>query len=617
MLPIVKSLMLDVSEQNRIQAIVAKQYDKNSRFLKIQLRNEGVPLVIDQASTVTINALRADGASKAFLGEVNNDGTITVPITYWMLELDDNVSCDISVIDDQDRKLTTLGFNVEVDRANYLGNEISEDGDIDTLTIVIKKAKEAVASAKEASEALSGIQDIIAQIEALPILTGTEDPLPSTAAEVNQFYFNTTTRALFYCESVDYTETSSEIRTWKMIAANIPVIDSPPTSVSIMSAGQAFIEQRTGKFYIAALESESGSNIVWKEVLFSEDIENLVSSMLDDNTLDKTHTWSGAKVQQQIGSVADTLSQGMTGMGNAFSAQLNELRANKENISNKIDSITSQSTNTQYPSAKAVYDTVKVLEGIEAPTVLTVGEIGQKYKDTTTGKVYLCVEIKKYTDPVERILYSWMPLFVPDDDEDSIKNLYLPIGQLMWIRMGSAAGKELCKVASRDRSSIGTFDYTIETQFIANSTMPDSGNYFEKTTLGEQLQELGAKKVNRTTGVKKVYITDTDGETTTTLSYDEEPTAHTFPLRDENGNIKVGLPANDNDAVPLMLLNDSLNATKLTTNPNTAEMAGHVGSLCLVGSSDFSPFDVYICVHADDEQNQYVWHKMCTTEAPS
>lgn len=268
-------------------------------------------------------------------------------------------------------------------------------------------------------------------------------------------------------------------------------------------------------------------------------------------------------------------------------------------------------------TANAIYGETKVLEGTAAPTRLTVGALGQKYLDTNTGKMYLCVEIKKYTDPVERILYSWMPLFVPDDDEDSIKNLYLPIGQLMWSRMGSAAGKELRKVASRDRSFIGTFDYTIEAQFIANSTMPDSGNYFEKTTLGEQLQELGAKKVNKTTGVKKVYITDADGETTTTLSYDEEPTAHTFPLRDENGNIKIGLPANDNDAVPLMLLNDSLNATKQTTNPNTAGTAGYVGSLCLVGSSDFSPYDVYICVYADAENAQYLWHKLCTTEAPS
>lgn len=44
--------------------------------------------------------------------------------------------------------------------------------------------------------------------------------------------------------------------------------------------------------------------------------------------------------------------------------------------------------------------------------------------------------------------------------------------------------------------------------------------------------------------------------------------------------------------------------------------AGYVGQLCLVGQSDFSPYDVYICAYSDPVKNQHVWHKMCTTEAP-
>ena len=75
MAKIVKSLSLDVSLQNRIQAILAKQYDKDSRFLKIQLMDEGEPIVVEQSSVVTINASRADNVSKGFAGEV----TRTVP----------------------------------------------------------------------------------------------------------------------------------------------------------------------------------------------------------------------------------------------------------------------------------------------------------------------------------------------------------------------------------------------------------------------------------------------------------------------------------------------------------------------------------------------------------
>lgn len=61
---------------------------------------------------------------------------------------------------------------------------------------------------------------------------------------------------------------------------------------------------------------------------------------------------------------------------------------------------------------------------------------------------------------------------------------------------------------------------------------------------------------------------------------------------------------------------ESIDALRQSTNPNTSATAGHIGQLCLVGSSDFSPFDVYICIYSNTANNQYLWHKVCTTEAP-
>ena len=57
-------------------------------------------------------------------------------------------------------------------------------------------------------------------------------------------------------------------------------------------------------------------------------------------------------------------------------------------------------------------------------------------------------------------------------------------------------------------------------------------------------------------------------------------------------------------------------ADKLASAPTSATV-GYVGQLCLVGTSEFSPYDVYICVMSNPESNAYVWHKMCTTEAPT
>lgn len=106
MAQITKEIVVDVAKKNLFQAIVAKQNDNNSRFLKVTLCNEGVKIEIPSSATAIINAERADSSSKAFAGTVNADGTVTVPLTNWMLGLDDVVRCSISVIGSDEQKLT-------------------------------------------------------------------------------------------------------------------------------------------------------------------------------------------------------------------------------------------------------------------------------------------------------------------------------------------------------------------------------------------------------------------------------------------------------------------------------------------------------------------------------
>lgn len=126
-----------------------------------------------------------------------------------------------------------------------------------------------------------------------------------------------------------------------------------------------------------------------------------IRDLIDDDTLNETNAWSGSKVQQQIGSAADTLAQGMTSMGNAFSAQLNELRTTKENISNRTNFITSQCTNTQYPSAAAVYLAITVSKSTTAPGN-AAGHVGSLYlvgsSDFSPFDVYICVHADDEND---------------------------------------------------------------------------------------------------------------------------------------------------------------------------------------------------------------------------
>ena len=132
MIEIIKELDVEVSKPNIFQALVAKQYDMNTRFLKVTLKDSGARIDIPNIETakVIINANRKDGLSNAFYGVINDDGTVTVPLHSWMLELDGTVICDISVIDtatNNGKKLTTTSFTLIVEKAAYGGEDVISD----------------------------------------------------------------------------------------------------------------------------------------------------------------------------------------------------------------------------------------------------------------------------------------------------------------------------------------------------------------------------------------------------------------------------------------------------------------------------------------------------------
>lgn len=145
---IIKQISVDVASENIFQSIIAKQYDTDSRFLKVKLTNEGSQILVLPASTVLINARREDGNAKAFAGTVNDDGTVTVPITNWMLELDGQVKCDISVIDKDKRKLSSTSFQITVEEAAYTGEEIYKDEDYDVLMELMLECERATNAAE-------------------------------------------------------------------------------------------------------------------------------------------------------------------------------------------------------------------------------------------------------------------------------------------------------------------------------------------------------------------------------------------------------------------------------------------------------------------------------------
>ena len=158
MIEIIKELNIEVSKPNIFQAVVAKQYDMNTRFIKATFVDDGNVIYIPNGDTVkvVINAERPDGQSKGFDGSVNDDGTVTVPLHSWMLELEGTVICDISAIDteaDDNKKLTTTTFNLLVERAAFGGSDITSDPQFDVLVALLDAATVAQEALDKSNEA--------------------------------------------------------------------------------------------------------------------------------------------------------------------------------------------------------------------------------------------------------------------------------------------------------------------------------------------------------------------------------------------------------------------------------------------------------------------------------
>ena len=106
-------LTLDTFRENRVQEPVVVQHDYSSRFLEVTFTTCGVFEPIPGTAEVMINATRKDGESESFSGEVNADGTVLVPITQWMTELDDRVTYTVSAVTDKKLSTTPSTFLVK------------------------------------------------------------------------------------------------------------------------------------------------------------------------------------------------------------------------------------------------------------------------------------------------------------------------------------------------------------------------------------------------------------------------------------------------------------------------------------------------------------------------
>ena len=125
---VISEITLDVAgTANRYVTVRAKQEDNLSRWIHAKITAGGNKFVVGAESKTYINFKRYDGETKSYDGEIQDDGTLLLPLPFWALELPYMVTCDISIIEDGTRKLTTFNFFIDVEAAAVSDSDVQAD----------------------------------------------------------------------------------------------------------------------------------------------------------------------------------------------------------------------------------------------------------------------------------------------------------------------------------------------------------------------------------------------------------------------------------------------------------------------------------------------------------
>lgn len=141
------NIMLDTVRRNRISVIYAVENDYGARFITAAIMTDGKKKAVKKTAVVTINAERPDGQRKAFEGSVNEDGTVKVPVTQWMLEFEGEVVCSVSIVTSTSR-LTTTHFYIQAQYSVWDGTSApsADDPDKDVIVSIVAAENERVAN---------------------------------------------------------------------------------------------------------------------------------------------------------------------------------------------------------------------------------------------------------------------------------------------------------------------------------------------------------------------------------------------------------------------------------------------------------------------------------------
>ena len=333
-----RELTLSVSEKRGTQYVYAKQGDALSRNLSITLVDDDSALTFGSGERAAIRVLKPDGTSRAENATIGNDGVISVELSDQILAVPGLIDADIVIYSGTTIILSSEVFTIEAEAAPVGVNAVSEN-DVTMINSLV-------------TEGLDVIDEFTTKIAQL-------DNLVANAGDASQ---NT--------EIVD-ARVDNDGNTHTTVGANLRYTQENwlkmavayDKDVSSLTTGQLHIDEAIDPKTIYRIGNSNGANIGW-----------LICAAVAAN----------AYLKMQIKALYyGELSYRIKDFSTEGSTWSDWIKF--ETAANKVTTLSSSSTNTQYPTAKAVYDAllnkVDVVEG----KVLSTNDYTTSEKDKLAG----------------------------------------------------------------------------------------------------------------------------------------------------------------------------------------------------------------------------------------
>lgn len=178
-------IKLNVSKLNVLENVFAKQRDSNSRYLDCAFFDGNNKFLKVTGGDIAVNAMRADGTYRSFAGSINENGTVQVPLTNWMLDVAGTLSCSVTVYEG-DEKLTTAAFALMVQASdNPTGTVSPDDPNVDLAEQLVERCEAAAAYLEDGFND-AGIHDrtYVTEVDETTVTTEPTDLHPSYYAVV-------------------------------------------------------------------------------------------------------------------------------------------------------------------------------------------------------------------------------------------------------------------------------------------------------------------------------------------------------------------------------------------------------------------------------------------------